>query len=69
MLSLNATSYRWCRWCGNAYKAKRPVDRDGFCKKACKQAHYRAFKKYVTVKASMLANRQDRRVTRKKKTG
>jgi rubredoxin len=36
-----------CRWCGALYKAAVPVDRDGFCASKCKQAHYRAYKKYV----------------------
>jgi len=39
-----------CRWCGVAYRAHKPVDRDGFCKDACKMAHARAYKKYVTRK-------------------
>jgi len=37
-----------CRWCGNEYKANKPTGRDGFCCGICKQAHWRAFKKYVT---------------------
>lgn len=44
-------SHKHCRWCGNAYNANRPYNRDGFCKTACKQAHYRAYKKYVTATA------------------
>lgn len=40
-----------CRWCGGEYYATKPVNRDGFCKLACKQAHYRAYKKYVTSRA------------------
>ncbi len=44
------TREKHCRWCGKAYKATRPVDRDGFCHPTCKQAHYRARKKYVTGK-------------------
>lgn len=39
-----------CRWCGNAYTASKPLYRDGFCSPTCKQAHYRAYKKYVTGK-------------------
>ena len=47
------TGYGWvhtkhCRWCGLGYRAIRPRGRDGFCCPACKQAHYRAYKKYVT---------------------
>ena len=37
-----------CRWCGKAYHAYKPVGRDGFHSQACKQAHYRAYKAYVT---------------------
>lgn len=37
-----------CRWCGTQYSARKPHYRDGFCCKSCKQAHYRAYKKYVT---------------------
>ena len=39
-----------CRWCGKQYKAHIPKDRDGFCGPTCKQAHYRAYKAYVTRK-------------------
>lgn len=37
-----------CRWCGKSYIGSYPIDRDGFHSAACKQAHYRAYKKYVT---------------------
>ncbi|GAI71348.1 unnamed protein product [marine sediment metagenome] len=43
-------SGRHCRWCGEPYRASRPIGRDGFCTGKCKQAHYRAYKKYVTAK-------------------
>jgi hypothetical protein len=37
----------WCRWCGKQYKPVKEVDRDGFCPCGkCKQAHYRALKRY-----------------------
>lgn len=39
---------RHCRWCGFVYRARKPVDRDGFCCAKHKQAHYRAYKAYVT---------------------
>ena len=42
--------YRFCRWCGDSYTTLKRTDRDGFCTKACKQAHHRAYKKYVTLK-------------------
>ena len=38
----------YCRWDGKSYRPKQETDRDGFCSPACKQAHYRAYKKYVT---------------------
>lgn len=42
--------YVWyCRWDGKTYKPLQETDRDGFCCTACKQAHYRALKKYVTL--------------------
>ncbi|HUS74060.1 MAG TPA: hypothetical protein VMY06_13455 [Sedimentisphaerales bacterium] len=40
----------YCRWCGKAYFSLKPTDRDGFHSKACKQAHHRAYQKYVTGK-------------------
>lgn len=43
---------KYCRWCGNQYKGTKPVGKDGFCRDACKQAHYRAYKKYVTAETS-----------------
>lgn len=53
-----------CRWCGKQYYGKQPVGKDGFCSGRHKQAHYRAYKKYVTSEASM---RKDRRSDRKKR--
>lgn len=38
----------WCRWCGHEYKPVREGERDGFCSAACKMAHHRAWKEYVT---------------------
>ena len=51
----------YCRWCGNEYTPVKQTDRDGFDTKACKQAHHRAYKKYVT------QNLRSQKV--KKKTG
>lgn len=64
-------SSRHCRWCGNQYHASRPIGKDGFCKSACKQAHHRAYKKYVTAKQPATRPGLDHKVTRKtkKKTG
>lgn len=39
-----------CRWCGIYYAAKKPVGRDGFHSAGCKQAHHRAYKKWVTAR-------------------
>lgn len=52
-MSVNKTHY-YCRWCGKAYRATVHKERDGFCSHACKQAHHRAYHKYVT-------RRRDRR--------
>ena len=41
-----------CRWDGVAYNATKPNDRDGFCCAKCKQAHYRAYKAYVTARSA-----------------
>ena len=38
---------KFCRWCSKTYTAKIPFKRDGFCSPLCRQAHYRAYKKYV----------------------
>ena len=55
----NYCSYdKYCRWCGKAYKAKAPIGKDGFHSNACKMAHHRAYKKYVTAKRP--AGRQTR---------
>lgn len=50
-----------CRWCQKAYHAHKPVDRDGFCCGKCKQAHYRAYKKYVTGFSAGVATGSTRR--------
>lgn len=56
----------YCRWCGRTYKNKGNTDRDGFCSKAHKQAHWRAYKKYVTLQTCSKSDIQSRTVTRKK---
>ena len=58
---------RYCRWCGKAYEPKKDIGKDGFCCNACRQAHFRAYKKYVTQKAIAgdIARRSS--VTRQKK--
>jgi len=40
----------FCRWCNQSYNSKKPHPSSGFCSTAHKQAHYRAYKKYVTGK-------------------
>jgi len=37
----------YCRWDGKQYRPLKETDRDGFCCPACKQAHHRAYKKYI----------------------
>lgn len=60
--------YRWyCRWCGTHYKPKEQTDRDGFCCAAHKQAHYRAYRKYVTLQAHESSRAQLLGVTPKKR--
>ena len=52
-----------CRWCQKQYYAYKPLYRDGFCSPKCKQAHYRAYKAYVTTKTGQLsALRSDRKL-------
>ncbi|GAH84624.1 unnamed protein product [marine sediment metagenome] len=59
--------YRWyCRWCGTLYTPIEQTDRDGFCSSKHKQAHYRAYKKYVTLQAHESPGARVQGVTRKK---
>jgi len=60
-------NYKHCRWDGKGYYATKPVDRDGFCRRACKQAHHRAYKKYVTGLRISAGSQVKRPVTRKKR--
>lgn len=60
-----ANPNKHCRWCRKRYYAHKPYDGDGFCSAACKQAHYRAYKKYVTAKTSNRAAAGSKQVTRK----
>lgn len=55
-----------CRWCGRPYTAKFPVTKPGFCRNACKQAHYRAYKKYVTARRAAASSQVKSPVTLKK---
>lgn len=59
----------YCRWDGKTYRPLRETDRDGFCCSACKQALYRAHKKYVTAKKPARAAGIKRPVTRKTRRG
>jgi len=61
-----SSSTKHCRWCGCPYTAKKPHDKDGFCIPAHKQAHYRAYKKYVTSAAQVQDHPAARRVTHRK---
>ena len=55
-----------CRWCGTSYNAAKPHDRDGFCCAKCKQAHYRAYKAYVTQAMAVRGQALVKPVTQKK---
>lgn len=55
-----------CRWCGVLYYACQPITGDGFCCPAHKQAHYRAYKKWVTTAKISASGLEDQRVTPKK---
>ena len=55
-----------CRWCGKAYRAKKPLEKDGFCSNAHKMAHHKAYKKYVTAHSAGSSSPAKGRVTRKK---
>lgn len=55
----------YCRWDGKTYKPLKETDRDGFCCSACKQALYRARKKYVTTELISVARAQGQGVTPK----
>lgn len=65
MFGIDYKILKHCRWCGKGYYAKKPIDRDGFCCKACKQAHYRAYKKWVTARRAAAGTSKDRTVTQK----
>lgn len=56
--------YVWyCRWDGKIYKPLQETDRDGFCSNACKQALYRAHKKYVTLQDRQISGPRGQGVT------
>ena len=57
----------FCRWCGKTYKPLEFAERDGFCCSAHKQAHHRAYKKYVTGLQLHGSSSANCRVTQKKK--
>lgn len=56
-----------CRWCGKHYNAAQPHGKDGFCCPGHKQAHHRAYRKYVTSKTSNVDICRPDAVTRKKR--
>lgn len=37
-----------CRWCQTPFRSRKRLPKGGFCSSRCKQAHYRAYKNYVT---------------------
>ena len=57
-------SYDWhCRWCGEPYESKKALTKAGHCSTVCKQAHYRAYKKFkegVTQKSDHKKDLTDR---------
>ena len=55
-----------CRWCGIEYYASKPPNQDGFCSPAHRQAHYRAYKNYVTAIRLAAAGSSKPRITHKK---
>lgn len=55
-----------CHWCGIHYKAKKGRLQARFHSKACKQAHYRAYNKYVTAIRRRKARLELQTVTLKK---
>lgn len=57
----------YCRWDGKTYKPLKKTDRDGFCCPACKQAHHRAYKKYVTLQTISKPGLAGTAVTQKKR--
>lgn len=57
----------YCHWCGKQYAAKKDRLQARFCCKAHKQAHYRAYKKYVTLQDHKKPDAGERAVTRKKR--
>lgn len=63
------TDEKHCRWCSKSYMAKIPFYRDGFDSNKCRQAHYRAYKKYVTEtssgQAAAMTSRGAGRITQK----
>lgn len=70
MVYYSSSHHKHCRWCGKSYTASKPVGRDGFHSAACKMAHHRAYKKYVTGKkpaASDIAQGPGRVRSRKKR--
>ncbi len=67
MKRVHLQCYKHCRWCGIGYHANLPKFKDGFHSAACKQAHYRAYKNYVTAKSTAAARTRGRQVTQKKR--
>lgn len=59
-----------CRWCGKYYISKKDLKKDGFCCTEHKQAHYRAYKRYVTqkdIREQLVQAKSNARKKRKKK--
>lgn len=54
-----------CHWCGVEFQPKNPKQKH--CCNKHKQAHHRAYKKYVTVQARTCSNKRNAVKKRKKK--
>ena len=52
-----------CHWCGKAFYPKKPTQTHTFCCNACKMAHHRAYKNYVTQKTRQLERGPREKVT------
>ncbi|OHB60893.1 MAG: hypothetical protein A2167_05490 [Planctomycetes bacterium RBG_13_46_10] len=44
----HSTYTYYCRWCLKAFQADKPLQKGGFCCDAHKQAHWRAYSRWVT---------------------
>jgi len=57
---------KFCRWCGVKFRPTNP--KQNHCSIKHKQAHHRAYKKYVTVVAGRISDKRNAKKRRKKKS-